>query len=92
MTAMDRMILAADRGLFAELLPPQPATLRQLLIRAGQTRDALRALQGLGDAISDADYCRADEAAFYAEKALKDHLREVHGIDRELAGLLGSFL
>ncbi|MDE2434701.1 MAG: hypothetical protein KGM49_00440 [Sphingomonadales bacterium] len=67
-------------------------SLRAMIERAAAASDNLLALQGMGDAISDAQYCRADEAAYEARAALLDHLFTEHGVGRALARKLGDVL
>ena len=68
-------------------------SLRVLVARAVQTADAFSALTAQPrDAVTDADYCRADEAAFDAKQALLACLMVDHGIARELAYKMGGVL
>jgi len=68
----------------------QPA-LRQLVMRAIETDKALRDVCGKGEAVSDAEYSRRDEAAFEARTDLYAWLIN-KGLDRalirEMAGVL----
>lgn len=66
------------RGRFADMLPPRPKTLRDLMIEAIEASEALGKYYELP--IPDAhEIMRLEAAASEAEQALKDHLLTEYG-------------
>ena len=89
MTARAKTAAACDASVKAHPTP----SLRALANRAVQTADALSALNAQPrEAVTDYEYCRADEAAFDAKQALLACLLVDHNIPRELAYKLGGVL
>lgn len=74
----------------AKLIGTEPATLRQLAIRAVQASKAVS--QGYADDLDEAEMDRREDEAFEARRALLDHLLTNEGIGSALARSLGEVL
>lgn len=76
---------------YARYIPPRALTLPELVDVAIATSNALSAATGLGNAITDHDYCRVDEAAFDARADLRAELMNL-GLSKAQIDKLGEVL